>query len=195
MAEKRTGIFGGIFDPVHVGHWNVARAALRHLALQKLYIVPSRLPPHKPKPALGPADRLLLLRAAFAGSPAIEISDIELRRGGTSYTCETLAHFRKAAGGKLFFIIGADNVPEIPSWREPRRILELAVLAVAGRPGFGLPVLPPAYRGKMVPLPVDPADISSTVVRQRLAAGRDVSAWVPKPALDLILEKGWYGPA
>lgn len=195
MAEKRTGIFGGIFDPVHVGHWNVAQAALRHLALQKLYIVPCRVPPHKPEPVLGPAERLLLLQAAFAKSPGIEISDIELKRGGASYTFETLAHFSRAGGGKLFFIIGADNVPEIPSWREPRKILSMAALAVAVRPGSGRAVLPPEYRGEIVPLPVEPTDVSSTRVRQHLAAGRDVSAWVPKPALDLILEKGWYGPA
>lgn len=192
MSEKRIGLFGGLFDPVHNGHFRLALAALSRLSLEKLIIMPARSPWHKEDPVLPPHERLLLLERVFEGVHGITVSDEEIRRGGVSYTWETLSRLREGFTGVIYIIIGADNICEIRRWRHPEKIFTMARIAVAERPPYPSLDCYPEYAGRMESLPVEPLEISSTELRRRLKAGEDVSAFVPQKAMEIILEKGWY---
>lgn len=191
-AQRRIGLLGGLFDPVHRGHLGLARAALSRLGLHTLYIVPANRPWHKRAPVLSAGRRLLLARRAFSGLRGVKVSDMEIRRGGVSYTYQTLERLKKRFCGEWYLIIGADNIREITGWKHAEKIFSLARIAVASRPPFPALSKLPAYRRRMEPLPVRPLEISSTELRRALKAGRDVSAWIPEKALQIILKKGWY---
>src|SRR6516165_3710473 len=116
----KLGIFGGSFDPVHLGHWLVAQAAIEELGLDRLFFIPAAQSPFKPEnqPAPAPA-RLQLLRLALAGKTNCEIDEQEILRGGVSYTVETVRDYAKRfPGAELFYLIGADNAAKLPEWRE-----------------------------------------------------------------------------
>jgi nicotinate-nucleotide adenylyltransferase len=192
VSQKRIGLFGGLFDPVHNGHLRLARAALSNLSLDNLIIMPAGTPGHKQDPLLPAQERLSLLQKAFVDTPGVTVSDEEIRRKGVSYTWETLARIREGFTGVLYLVIGADNIGEIRKWRHPERILEMARIAVAARPPYPSLEFFPEYAGRMESLPVEPLEISSTELRRRLKAGEDAGAFIPQKALEMILEKGWY---
>jgi nicotinate-nucleotide adenylyltransferase len=180
----RVGVFGGEFDPPHLAHVAVARTARDQLALDRLLVVPAGTPPHRAASTTPAAVRLRMAELAFAGERAIEVSSIEIDRGGTSHTLETLETL--APLGELFLIMGADQLASFDSWREPEAIRELATLVVAPRTGFA-----PTSGGE-VPLQMAPVDLSSTDVRERLRAG-DGEQLVPAAVLALIRAQGLYG--
>jgi nicotinate-nucleotide adenylyltransferase len=190
--QKRIGIFGGVFDPVHTAHKAIVRNAIKKLRLNALYIVPAGDPPHKARPALAAAKRLLLLKEAFCDLKKVVVSDIEIRRKGKSYTCDTLSYFKKLTRARLFFIMGADNIGEIKTWRNPKKIFALATIAVVPRPGYRLLEAYPEYASKMKALKIAPLDISSTDIRGLLLKGKNVVALVPKKAAVLIRNNRWY---
>jgi len=176
MSGRRIGVFGGAFDPPHIGHLVVAQDLIELLDLDLLLIVPSARPPHR-EAVLPAEERLLLARIAFGDDPRIEVSDIELRRPGPSWTADTLEEIQKLwEPGKLLLVIGADQYRSFDSWRDPERILEQAELAVMPRDGE-LPRMDPRY--PFVAAPVTRVDVSSTRVRDRLSAGRSVRYLVP----------------
>lgn len=172
-------MLGGTFDPIHVGHLVVAQDAVEELELDRLVVVPAGRPPHRE--AVFPArDRLAWARAAFDGDGRIEVSDLEIRRAGPSFTVETLEQIRaEREPDRLFCVIGIDQLEELDSWRAPDRIARLSTLAVMSRDGED----PEALRGEVdVPfrtVPVTRVDLSSTRVRRRLEAGRGVRYLVP----------------
>jgi nicotinate-nucleotide adenylyltransferase len=132
----RIGLFGGTFDPVHLGHLRAAESAREALGLDRVAFLPSALPPHRPRPLSPAADRLAMARLATEGHPCFESWDLELRRPGPSYTVDTvaaLAHERP--DDRFVLIVGADTWPEMPGWREPRRLFSLVEVAVTDRPG------------------------------------------------------------
>lgn len=195
--RPRIGIFGGTFDPPHVGHVAVAADVLRHLVLDRLLWIPAGDPPHKPDQPLTPAPlRLEMTRAAAAGEPRFEVSEMEVRRGGPSYTVDTVrALAAEAAGAHLFLVMGADQVRTLATgWREPTTILELTVLALMDREGDDAMQVSPELPGmeRAVHVPVRRVDVSSTRVRERVAAGEDVSALVPPGVLAVIEREGLY---
>lgn len=186
----RLGVLGGTFDPPHVGHLVVAQDVLEALELDRLLVVPAARPPHRD--AILPAEvRLDLVRRAFGGDERIEVSDLEYRREGPSYTVDTLARIREEREPeKLWCVIGADQLLELSDWHEPDRILELARLAVMSR-GGDLPRPDDAPGGVAFrAVPVTRVEISSTRVRERLAAGRSVRYLVPE-AVREPLERAW----
>jgi len=192
-SNKRIALFGGLFDPPHHGHLRVVKAALTHLHLDKLIVLPAYMPSHKDVPALNAEARLALTRAAFKDLDKVEVSDIEIQRGGLSYTHETLSAFHADnPDTDLFFLIGADNIPEISTWRHPEKIFALATLAVVARPPFPFLDHFPELASRMVPVPVEPLELSSTDLRRRLSNNTDLSGFLPLPVLELILENGWY---
>ncbi len=133
-ARSRIGVFGGTFDPLHVGHLAIARAALESVPLDRIVFVLARRSPLKDRdPVASPADRLTMLERAIAGEAAFSVSRIELERDGPSYTVDTLESL--AAEGDLFLILGSDAASDLPRWRRPERIAQLATLLVAARPG------------------------------------------------------------
>src|ERR1700690_2147142 len=117
----KIGLFGGSFDPVHLGHLLVAQAAIEELGLDRLFFIPAAQSPFKPDSPTAPASiRLQLLRLALAGRTNCEIDEQEIRRGGVSYTVDTLRDYaKKFPAAKLFYLIGADNIAKLNEWREP----------------------------------------------------------------------------
>jgi nicotinate-nucleotide adenylyltransferase len=178
-SELKIGLFGGSFDPVHLGHLLVAQAAVEELGLDKLFFIPAAQSPFKPenKPAPAPA-RLQLLRLALAGKTNCEIDEQEIRRGGISYAVETLRDYaKKFPGAKLFYLIGADNVAKLGEWREADKLARLAEFVAIPRPGGIAAGFPKPFRGKN--LKGFPVGISSSQIRARVKAGLPVENLVP----------------
>lgn len=191
---QRLGVFGGTFDPPHLGHLGVARAARDNLALDRVLLVVANDPWKKsPERAITPAaDRLAMVGALVDGEPGLEVSDVEIRRGGPSYTVTTLREMRVAnADAELFLIIGRDLVDDFPSWHESVEIARLASIVVVDRPGY----VTDAQRGWKL-LVVPPVDVSSTELREQLQAyqqdGSAVSPHIPPAVLSVIRERGLY---
>ena len=188
----KLGIYGGSFDPVHLGHVLVARAAIEELSLQKLFFVPASRSPFKPENQPAPDDlRLRLLRLALAGMNDCEIDRQEIDRGGTSYTVETLRHFaRTFPGAELFFLIGADNAAALAQWREAAELARLAVFVAVPRPGGAGTVFPPDFRGQT--LRGFPIAISSSEIRARVRAGLPIDHLVPATVAGAIQAAKMY---
>ena len=179
------GVFGGTFDPVHVGHLAIANAALDELGLDRVYFVPARRSPLKQGgPVASAEDRLAMLTAATADEPRFRVSSVELDRDGPSFTVDTLEALRSE--GPLFLILGSDAYADFGRWREPERIRDLATIVLAARPG--VPNAPAGVRMLDSPL----MDISSRELRARAARGRSLRYLVPKAALRYIEEHRLY---
>jgi nicotinate-nucleotide adenylyltransferase len=183
----RIGVFGGQFDPPHNGHLAVVRAARDQLGLDRVLVVPSARPPHRPAPVTPAETRYRLAQAAFAGEPGVEVSRIELDRDGPGYTAETLAELA-GPGRELYLILGADQLAALGSWHRPDRVRELARIAVAGRRGS------PSVDGA-AQLVMEPVDVSSSALRRMVGEGGDVSAMVPAAVVDAITREGLYAQA
>ena len=196
------GILGGTFNPPHVAHLVCARAALEQLGLDRVALLPVAAPPHKPLPDdPGPEVRLELCRRAAAGDEGLEVSDIEVRRGGASYTVATLEELHaKRPEDELTFIAGGDMAASLPEWREPERVLELARFAVAEREGAEreeIERLTAGLRGheRIVFFDMPRLDVSSSDVRARVAAGRPIDDLVPPAVAAYIDEHQLYRTA
>jgi nicotinate-nucleotide adenylyltransferase len=189
----RLGVFGGTFDPVHVGHLAIAHAALEDVPLDRVLFVIARRSPLKERgPVASEAERLAMLERAIAGEPRFAVSRLELDRDGPSYTVDTLAALRAAApDDALFLILGGDASAELPRWRAPERIAELATIVVAERPGAPLPAAPAAVRTFDAPR----LDISSRELRARASRGRSLRYLVPDPVHEYIEARGLYRAA
>lgn len=200
MAVK-VGVLGGSFDPVHVGHLALARAALDGLKLAKVLFVPAGRPRFKMRRHLASETaRLDMLRLALLGEPRFEVSTVDLERSGVSYTVDALTDLKRKLGEdtKLYFLLGADALTELPTWRQPERILEMCYLVTAARPGYPDPDLErleralPQARGRVIVLPGIYVDVSATEIRRRLAAGQSVAGLVPSAVEQYIKERGLY---
>ena len=175
----KLGIFGGSFDPVHLGHLLVAQAAVEELGLDRLFFIPAAQSPFKPENKPAPdAARLQLLRLALAGKTNCEIDEQEIRRGGISYTVDTLRDYaKKFSGAELFYLIGADNVPKLNEWREPAELARRAEFIVIPRPGDAAAIFPPPFHG--LRLKGFPFGVSSSEIRARVKAGLTIDNLVP----------------
>lgn len=183
----RIGVFGGTFDPVHIGHLAVAVAARHALALDRVLLVVANVPWQKAGTrALTPAeDRYAVVEAAVADLDGIEASRIELDRGGPSYTADTLETLRADGAHELFLILGADAAANLHTWARADDVPALAELVVVPRPGTPPPV-------GMRTLDVPHLDVSSSDLRARVIDGRPLDVLVPAAALRLIRERGLY---
>jgi nicotinate-nucleotide adenylyltransferase len=192
----RLGVFGGTFDPPHLGHLLLAECAREALALDRVVFVPARVPPHKAIGRVSPADvRVRLLRAALRGT-GFALSTLELSRPGPSYTVDTLDLMKRLHKGEaLWLLIGADSLNDLPTWRDPDGILERARLAVAARPGCVPRGVSARVRRAVDWLPNAPVDIASRDLRQRVAAGRSIRFLVPDAVARLVARLGLYGCA
>jgi nicotinate-nucleotide adenylyltransferase len=184
-------ILGGSFNPVHIGHLILAEEAMEALGADKACLVPASKPPHKGMASgASDADRLAMLRIAARSDERLEIVDCEIRRGGISYTVETLEWFRaeRAGEGLPFLLIGDDLAQGFSSWRRPERIAELSRIAIARRDSDLAPDFPyPFLRIENLRVPV-----SSSLVRERIAAKRSCKHLVPTGVFEYIREKGLY---
>jgi nicotinate-nucleotide adenylyltransferase len=199
----RLGIFGGSFNPVHYGHLLLAESCREACALDEVWLVPAAVPPHKQGVVLAPAKaRLEMLELALAGSEQLRPSSIELERGGVSYTVDTLARIAaEKPGAKLFLLMGADSLADLPTWREPAQICALAtpiVVRRAGSPEPDFSVLGPVaspdrlaeIRRLQVEMPI--IELSSTDLRHRAAAGKSLRWRTPRAVEKYIETHGLY---
>lgn len=196
----RLGILGGTFNPPHLGHLICAQEACCQLKLDQVLLIPTGLPPHKTEKAdPGAQHRLALCQAAVRGDDRLAVSALEVGREGPSYTVDTLEELkRQGLHDELFFILGGDAAAGLPDWREPRRILELATLAVTRRRGtplaaveHALEQLPGGERTRFFKMPR--IGVSSTMIRQRVRTGAPIRYMVPSTVSAYITEHGLYG--
>jgi len=182
----RVGVFGGEFDPPHLGHLAVVRTAREQLALDRVIIVPTARPPHRDASTTPVETRMRLAEAAFADEPGVEMSRVELDRSGPSYTVDTLRAL--ASRGDLVLIMGADQAADLLAgrWHESDEVLRLARVAVAPRGDR-----PPLERADVIELRMAPVDVSSTGVRAALREGGGAGD-VPAAVLQLIRTEGLY---
>lgn len=188
------GIFGGTFDPIHTGHLILAERAREELDLDAILFMPAHVPPHKVngrKIASGEA-RLEMIRLAIRSNPAFHVTEIELQREGVSYTVDSLEDIhRSAPDARLVLLMGSDNARDFTSWRRPERILELATVGVWERPGsYYWPEVYHDYIPRKVSSPL--LEISSTEIRNRVAAGRSIRYMTPDSVRDYIEQHGIY---
>ena len=191
----RIGLFGGTFDPPHVGHLALAEWARERLRLDRVIFVPAGEPPHKRRDAVsGPAHRLAMTRLAVRGNPAFRVSTLEMRRGGPSFTVDTVRAFaRRARGDRLFFLVGADSLDDFRGWHEPDAILALATLAVAGRPGAGSRASRAwAKRRRVLWIGNPDLDVSSSGIRERTRRGLSLRYLVPEPVRAYVARARLY---
>lgn len=190
-GTERIGIFGGTFDPPHIGHLIVAQDAWSRLELDRLIFIPASAPPHKVGLEIAPAAlRLEMLRAAIGDDPRFDAIDLELRRSGPSYTVDTLRELRTLyPAAELSFLLGADQFRELHTWREPSEIVQLAQLVVLSRGGEGIePRLGFPHRE----LEVTRIDLSATEIRNRVAEGRPIRYLVPEGVAAIVEREGLY---
>lgn len=188
----RLGLFGGSFDPVHIGHLLVAQAAREELRLDRLFVIPAAQSPFKPQsPPTQPKVRLALLRIALAGWPWAEIDTQEIERGGVSYTIDTLRGYKsRFPGSELFFLIGADHAPMLPKWREADELARLAGFVVIPRPGQVDVKFPPPFVGQR--LTGFPLGVSSSQIRARVKERKAIDHLVPRAVAEAIQHNGLY---
>jgi nicotinate-nucleotide adenylyltransferase len=200
VRREQLGILGGTFDPPHIGHLWLATAAADELGLAKVLFVPAANPPHKRRRSMShAADRVLMTRLAVANDPGLDVSLVELEREGPSYTVDTLADLRlRHPDMDLVLILAADSLAQIDTWRQPDRLLELASWAVGPRPGTLLPsraelVSRWGKAASRIHLLGGPAlDVSGTMIRRRVAAGRAIRYLVPRAVEELIVDRRLY---
>ena len=200
-------LFGGSFDPIHAGHVAIAQAAARALGADRVSFVPAADAPHKRGAARAPAeDRLEMCRLAAAADPLFDVLDAEVRRGGVSYTVDTVRDLLAGPcrGDQVVLLLGQDSLADLPGWRDAAALAALAPIAVVPRAGAKDPpwealetslgrAATDGIRARM--LRISPVDMSSTVVRQRVADGKSIRCWVPDAVADYVERRGLYRAA
>jgi nicotinate-nucleotide adenylyltransferase len=195
VSLARLGIFGGSFDPPHVGHLLAASDAVESLGLDRLVFVPARVSPFKEGMTQTPAaDRLAMVRLLVGDDPRFAVDPIEIEREGLSFTVDTLAALaERHPDAERYLLVGEDVLPSFPLWREPVRVRALARLVVLRRATAGEVMLPDAVRADPpVMLATRRVDVSSTEVRQRARAGRSLRGFVPESVAAYIAEAQLY---
>lgn len=182
---RKIGIYGGTFDPIHHGHLILAREALEKLQLETVIFVPATLSPHKQSTAASAEMRLAMLRAATADEHGFAVDDCELRRPPPSYTIETVEEIQKReSDAELYYLIGEDNVAELPSWHRFTELKTLVHFIVLDRTGGKTAHDCEVVRRKI--------DISATEIRNRVASGRSIRYFVPMAVEEIIRRENLY---
>ncbi len=204
MNKKKIILFGGTFDPVHLGHLTVASAALEYIGAERLIFIPAKRSPLKGAlPRAGDNDRLKMLSLAISGRKNFEVSDHELSKPAPSYTLDTVRHFQKLFGEEsvLYWLVGADSIDDLNYWHGITELIDECNLATMYRAGFDKPDFTmyeavwgsnriEKLRRNIIPTPL--INISSTDVRSRIAAGQDVTQMLDTAVLSYIRECGLY---
>jgi nicotinate-nucleotide adenylyltransferase len=200
VSEARWGILGGTFDPPHYGHLVIAEQVHEALQLAGVLFTPAAQPPHKADRVITGADhRLAMVDLAIAGNPHFSLLRAEIDRGGTSYSVDTLERLTAHRPGDRFvFIISSEAARQLPTWREPRRLLELCEMAVVSRVGY--PPLDPDWAAqtfagledRFLAVDTSPVGHSASDIRSRAAKGRTIRYLVPPAVEDYILRYGLY---
>ncbi len=191
--SRRLGILGGTFDPIHIGHLQMAQVVCEKMKLDKVIFVPSNLPPHKTAVGLTPADhRLNMVKLAVQDNPFFTVSSCEIEKGGKSYSIDTVQYLSHVfSGGKLFFIIGADAFSTINQWKDIDQIVRIVDFIVVNRPG-SVKQKKSKSSLRQTQLVMPGLDISSSFVRQRIAQGKNIHYLVPEKVVRYIVKNKLY---
>lgn len=182
----RIGLFGGAFNPIHLGHIKIAKEAIKQMNLDKLILIPTGNAPHKKETEISREHRLNMVKLSICGEEKMCISDYEIMREEISYSADTVEHFKSIyKDDELFFIIGDDSYNNLSSWHEPQRILNASTLLVFEREGAK--VLPPAVK-----IDMERIEISSSEIRKRIYIGKDFINLLPKSVFNYIIENNLY---
>lgn len=199
QREDRLGIFGGTFDPIHLGHLIIAEELRYRLGLGQVLFLPAARPPHKTDRHISPdRERALMVELAIDGNPAFAISYVDLERGGLSYTADSLEILREQyPDQQLYFLMGQDSLRDLPNWHDPNRIARLARLGVALRPGVEVDVnrivqQVPDAAGRIDLVDVPLIQIASRVIRERVRSGLPIRYQVPRSVELFIAHRGLY---
>jgi len=199
--EVKTGILGGTFDPPHNGHIAIAIEVRTKLGLDEIYFVPSaRTPLKEDTPILSAERRVEMVHLAIIGYPFFRLSTVEIDRDGVSYTIDTIKELRKRSGdeNELFFILGWDNLEQLPQWKEPSQIIEACHLVAVRRPGYSCPDMDlleraiPGISEMVIFLDEPEMDVSATEIRQRITNGMDFHHLVPERVAEYIEKNRLY---
>ena len=201
MNTKGLGIMGGTFDPIHIGHLQIACAVSQRLGPEQVMFIPAYIPPHKLGMDFAPAeDRYAMTELAIASYEGFIVSDMEMKRSGVSYTIDTVRQQAKEhPEEQLYFIIGADSVAQLHTWHNIQELLELAIFVAAGRPGYDGVMeeaeshLGAIARKRIMLLDTPEYDVSSTEIRSRIKAGQPLTGLVTTEVEKYIYEHGLYG--
>jgi nicotinate-nucleotide adenylyltransferase len=200
--NMRIGIFGGTFDPVHYGHLLLAESCREQRSLDQVWFLPAAVSPHKQHCTPSHAQaRIEMLELAVGGHESFSVSRYEIDRGGVNYTVETITHFREQhPGDELFFLLGADSLRDLPTWREPRRLAELCTIVAVCRPGSELDfttlesVIDPSrlqvMRQSVVDMPL--IGLSASDIRRRVAGGLSIRYQTPRAVEKYVETAGLY---
>lgn len=196
MKKKRLGILGGTFDPVHNGHIYSAQAVYEHMQMEKVVFIPAYIAPHKVGQEFAPAeDRFKMTELATEDYPYFEVSDIELRRSGVSYTVDTVRELRQLyPEHELYFVIGADTIPQLHTWNRISELLDMVTFVAADRPGYNQAIdeacrnLGAVAREKIITLKTPEYSVSSTEIRQKVKSGNSLEGLVP-PRVEEYIKK------
>lgn len=189
---NRIGLFGGSFDPVHNGHLLVAMAACEEIGLERVFFIPAAQSPFKPESKPAPPEmRLRLLRLALTGKTNYEVDQQELKRGGTSYTIDTVRDYRqRLPDSELFYLIGADHIPQLHKWRSADELAGSVEFVTIPRPGQNAPAPPAGFRVRA--LHGFPFGVSSSQIRERIRAGKSIDCLVPAAVTEAIRNSRLY---
>ncbi|MCF7810662.1 nicotinate-nucleotide adenylyltransferase [bacterium] len=198
MAEsvKRIGVFGGSFDPPHIGHFHSVRIAAEQLDLKKILIIPAAIQPHKPSGSIASDElRCKMIEALIHSDPLFELCRFEIERGGVSYTVDTLKLLTEQypnPPNKLYLLVGSDTLSEMDSWREPDTVFQLAKVVVMSRPGNNVNSISSHWALEAQSVNIPRLEISSTDIRKRIAKGLPVELLTGKAVNQIIIENGLY---
>jgi nicotinate-nucleotide adenylyltransferase len=196
LSAPLIGVLGGTFDPPHVGHLRAAQAALNGTEAEQIWWLPAASAPHKAHSAqASDLQRLQMVELLIADEPAMSVCDLELTRGGISYTVDTAQQlFERYPDKRFAWVIGADMVQFLPNWVEIERLSMMITFIGLARPGFELNVraLPGFLQERIQVVPMDESEVSSTDIRAALRAGRSSDAWLPTVVRRYIEENGLY---
>ena len=180
------GILGGTFDPVHNAHLAMARAALEHLKLDKVLLVPTGATRYRNPASASGEDRVAMLRLALESNPSFEVDTRELQSGASGYTVDTLRALRSESGdAELYLLIGADQYEKLATWHRPDEVKRLATLGVFGRPGITM-------KQKVKLIPMDPMPVSASEIRARAKRGESLDGLVPPAVANYIRRRRLY---
>lgn len=191
-----TCLYGGTFDPPHLGHLAIAEYIRDNLAIETVLFIPAYIAPQKIKRSVSSVeDRLKMLQLAISDHSGLQISEVEIQRKGVSYSIDTIRQIKEEMdirSKNLYFLIGADSLLEFHTWRDPGKILEESNVLVAGRPGFDIREVSEEFRNRIQMVSAPLIDISATMIRRRIREGKSIRSLVPAPVEDYILRKGLY---
>ena len=195
-SKPRTAVFGGSFDPIHLGHLILARDVLEQTDVDRILFMPAyQAPLRKLKPLASAQDRLDLIRASISHEPFFEVSEFELQAKGTSYTVDTIeALLAKSAPNSFSLIIGADQLARLPKWYNVEKLVKMVEFICLDRPGFPLAAPSVLDNLRWRSIKARQMDISSSEIRERFHDGRSVRNLIPEPALALAIERNLYTP-